>query len=133
MVTKAKTIERMKKTTLLFLLLLAGFTLQAQISVTFPDGRKTAYQVGETLHLHIQLKSLPETCLDGMKQSKVFLQGFKINEQSAWAQTAKGVFVKEMTLQVLANKKKTAKLTVLRKVDKENLFHQVSFPILPKP
>lgn len=112
----------------MFLLCLA-LALQAQISVVYPDGKKTAYQAGESVHVHILLKSLPETCLDGMKQSKVFAQGLKIKEQTAWKQTAKAQFLKEMTLEVLSTKKKTAKLTILRKVDKENLFHQETFPL----
>lgn len=119
----------MKRTALTLLLFSLAYFLQAQISVTYPDGKKTAYQPGETIHVHILLKSLPETCLDGMKQSKVFAQGLRIKEQTAWKQTAKAQFVKEMTLQVLSSKKKTAKLTILRKVDKENLFHQETIPL----
>jgi hypothetical protein len=117
---------------LLLTLLTLGFALQlqAQISVVYPEGKKPAYQLGETIHLHILLKSLPETCLDGMKQSKVFPSGLKIKEQTPWKQTAKGQFIKELTLEIIPNKKKTALLTILRKVDKENLFHQETFPIL---
>ena len=120
----------MKLTALMLLLFCLTPILQAQISVVYPDGKKANYQPGETVHLHILLKSLPETCLDGMKQSKVFAQGLKIKEQTAWKQTAKAQFLKEMTLEVLSSKRKTAKLTILRKVDKENLFHQEAFPIL---
>jgi len=35
-----------------------------------------------------------------------------------------------VTLEVVSNKKNVAKLTILRKVDKENLFHQETFTIL---
>jgi hypothetical protein len=119
-----------KQTTLTLFFFCFALMLQAQISVVFPDSKKTAYQLGETIHVHILLKSLPETCLDGMKQSKVFVQGLKIKEQTAWKQIAKAQFLKEVTLEVLSGTKKTAKLTILRKVDKENLFHQESFPIL---
>jgi hypothetical protein len=119
----------MRPILLTLLALSFALTLQAQISVVYPDGKKTAYQLGETIHLHILLKSLPETCLDGMKQSKVFPSGLKINEQTPWKQTAKGQFLKELTLEFIPNKKKTALLTILRKVDKENLFHQETFPI----
>lgn len=120
----------MKQTSLIVLLWSLALLVQAQISVVYPDGKKTAYRPGETVHVHILLKSLPETCLDGMKQSKVFAQGLKIKEQTAWKQVAKGQFLKEATLEMLEGKKKTAKLTILRKVDKENLFHQEAFPIL---
>jgi hypothetical protein len=120
----------MKHSILPILLLLSfAFNLQAQISVSYPDGKKPVYLLGETVHVHVLLKSLPETCLDGMKQSKVFAQGLKIKEQSAWKQIAKAQFQKELTLEVVSNKKKTARLTILRKVDKENLFHQEAFSI----
>lgn len=120
----------MKQTCLTLFLLSLACLLHAQISVVCPDGKKAAYRPGETIHVHILLKSLPETCLDGMKQSKVFAQGLKIKEQTPWKQVAKGQFLKEATLEVLEGKKHTAKLTILRKVDKENLFHQEAFPIL---
>ncbi len=120
----------MNRIYLLFLYLLLAIHLQAQINVAFPDGKKTSYAPNEKVHVHILLKSLPETCLDGMKQSKVFPQGLKIKDQTAWKEIAKGQFLKEMTLEVLTTKKNTAKLTILRKVDKENLFHQEIFPLL---
>lgn len=120
----------MRHTTLTLLLFLAAITLQAQISVVFPNGKKTSYTLGERIHVHVLLKSLPETCLDGMKQSKIFPSGLKIKEQTAWKQTAKAQFQKDLTLEVLSNKKKAAKLTIIRKVDKENLFYQETFPIV---
>jgi len=117
--------------TLTLLLMLSAFTgLQAQFSVVFPDGKKSAYSLGETVRVRVFLKSLPETCLDGMKQSKVFPSGLKIKNQTAWKQLAKAQFQKDLTLEIISNKKKTAKLTILRKVDKENLFHQETFNIL---
>jgi len=120
----------MKTSTLILFLLCAAFTLQAQISVVNLDGKKQAYTLGETIHLRILLKSLPETCLDGMKQSKIFASCLKIKEQTPWKQVAKAQFQKEVTLEVVSNKKNVAKLTILRKVDKENLFHQETFTIL---
>lgn len=115
-----------------FTLLLFGLALnlQAQINVVVPEGKKPVYKLGEIIHVHIVLKSLPETCLDGMKQSKVFASGLKIKEQTAWKQGTKAQFLKELDLEVVSNKKKQAKLTILRKVDKENLFHQEVFNVL---
>ncbi|MCX6309451.1 MAG: hypothetical protein NTY32_11680 [Bacteroidia bacterium] len=104
--------------------------LQAQISVIFPEGKKSTYTIGETIRIRLNLKSLPETCLDGMKQSKIFVSGLKIKDQTAWKQLAKAQFQKDLTLEILSAKKKTARLTILRKVDKENLFHQETFAIL---
>jgi len=104
--------------------------LQAQISVVFPDGKKSTYNLGETIRIRVNLKSLPETCLDGMKQSKIFASGLKIKDQTAWKQLTKAQFQKDLTLEILSAKKKTARLTILRKVDKENLFHQEAFTIL---
>lgn len=120
----------LKTTALVAAILCTILTLQAQISVVFPDGKKALYTLGETIRVRILLKSLPETCLDGMKQSKIFASGLKIKEQTDWKQLAKAQFQKDLTLEVLSTKKKTARLTILRKVDKENLFHQESFPIL---
>lgn len=123
-------VNMMIRSVLAFILLCVALSLEAQISLVFPDGKKQAYTLGETVHVHIFLKSLPETCLAGMKQSKVFASGLKIKEQTAWKQLPKAQFLKEVTLEVISNKKKVAKLTILRKVDKENLFHQESFPLL---
>jgi len=120
----------MKPFALLSLLFCLTFTLQAQIRVDYPEGKKSVYQTGEIIHVRILLKSTPETCLDGMKKTKVFPSGLKINSQTAWKQIAKAQFQKELTLEVVSNKKKQAKLTILRKVDKENLFHQETFTIL---
>lgn len=120
----------MKSTILTLLLLCFALSLQAQFSVVFPDGKKPLYTLGETVRVRILLKSLPETCLDGMKQCKVFPSGLKIKHQTAWKQQAKAQFQKDLTLEIISNKKKSAKLTILRKVDKENLFHQETFTIL---
>lgn len=120
----------LKITTLVISLLYTALTLQAQISVVFPDGKKSLYTLGETVRVRILLKSLPETCLDGMKQSKIFASGLKIKDQTAWKQLAKAQFQKDLTLEILSAKKKATKLTILRKVDKENLFHQETFSIL---
>jgi hypothetical protein len=120
----------MKATPMILFFLCLAFVVHGQISVVFPEGKKATYRPGETLHVHIQLKSLPETCLDGMKQSKVFVQGLKIKDPTAWKQVGKGLFLKELNLEVLPPKKSTARLTILRKVDKENLFHQELFSIL---
>jgi len=120
----------MKTSVLAFLMFCAALNLQAQISVSYPDGKKQAYALGETLHVRVLLKSLPETCLDGMKQSKVFASALNIKDQTPWKLISKGQFQKDLTLEIIPSKKKTARLTILRKVDKENLFHQETFPIL---
>jgi hypothetical protein len=104
--------------------------MQGQFSVAFPDGKRTAYRTGECIHAHILLKSLPETCLDGMKQCKIFAKGLKIKKQTPWKQATKAQFTKELTLEVLPTKTNSAKLTILRKVDKENHFHQEVFSVL---
>lgn len=119
----------MKRTALTLLLFGLALILHAQITVVVPEGKKPIYKLGETIHVHVVLKSLPETCLDGMKQSKVFASGMKIKEQTPWKQGTKAQFLKELTLEVVSNKKKQAKLTILRKVDKENLFHQETFNV----
>lgn len=114
---------------LLLVLLLATLQLHAQISVSFTDSKKASYKMGEIVRVRILLKSLPETCIDGMKQTKIFLSNLDIESQTAWKQLTKGTFQKELTLKILSVKKKVSKLTILRKVDKENLFYQETFPI----
>jgi hypothetical protein len=112
---------------LLTCLLLGTWTVPAQIALRFDEPRKTAYAPGETLTLQVQMTCQRETCLSGMKQSKIFASGLEISEQSAWLQKGPGVFTKKLTLRFLETKKQTAKLTIMRKVDKDDLFRQEVF------
>jgi hypothetical protein len=111
----------------LLLVLCCFLTTTAQITVRFPEPKKATYAVGETVVVQVCLKCAPETCLDGMKQSKVFLSGLEIKHETDWKQLSKGVFRKNMELIFLKSKKNTAKLTLLRKSDKDDLFKQEVF------
>jgi|GEM_PF-1211772 len=115
---------------LLPLLLFCPFTAQGEINLTFPDGKKAVWLPGETIQVKISLKCLPETCVEGMKQTKLYVSGLKIVHQDDWEQTGKGLFEKEIQLLLGANFKGKARFTVKRKTDKENLFRQETFTIL---
>lgn len=118
----------------LSVLLCLGFSLSlfSQIQITYPKGKKELYNAGEKIEIIVRLKSLPETCQAGMKQAKVFVSGLAIETQSDWKELSKGFWQKQMTLSVIDNNKKSAKLTVMRKVDKESLFHQETLNVAGK-
>ena len=118
----------MRKLIICFLIGMAHIA-NAQIQLTFLKGKQEQYKAGDKLELLVKLKTLPETCQSGMKQAKVFVSGLEINSQSDWTELSKGLWQKQLALTVIANDKKTAKLTVMRKVDKESLFHQEVFPL----
>lgn len=96
----------------------------AQIKVSYAGGKKPVYKMGETLNLTILLKSNPHTCKDGMKQAKIFVSGLSIDAQTEWTLMRNGIWQKQLRLHVVDNQKGQAKLTVMRRVDKESLFQQ---------
>ncbi len=101
----------------------------SQIRFNYRNEKKDAYQIGDEIDLVIQLQSQPQTCKDGMRQAKVFVSGLSIETQGDWVSPSKGLWLKQITLRVTGNDKGKAKLTVMRKVDKESLFHQETFAI----
>jgi len=118
-----------KKRILSIVLVICAFTANAQISVNYIETKKAVYSLGDVIILQVTMKCTPETCLSGMKQSKIFVSGLKIEKQSAWKEIAKATFQKQLQLIVVKGKKNKSKLTILRKVDKESLFLQAFFPI----
>ncbi len=115
----------------IILLILLCFSLNstAQISFHFLQGKKSTYNVSDIIELQVQLISQPQTCKEGMKQAKIFVSGLSIESQSDWNSSTKGVWLKQIKLRIIDNGKQKAKLTVMRKVDKESLFHQEEFSI----
>ncbi len=101
----------------------------AQIQVNYLKGKQESYRAGDKIEVLVKLKTLPETCQSGMKQAKVFVSGLEIEKQTDWTELAKGLWQKQLSLTIISNDKKSAKLTIMRKVDKESLFHQEIFPV----
>jgi hypothetical protein len=118
---------KVQHTVLLVCLLMGALTAPAQITLHFDGSKKSAYLPGENQTLQIQMVCQHETCLSGMKQSKIFASGLEIAQQSAWQQKSPGIFTKQLTVRFLETKKPTAKLTIMRKVDKDDLFRQEVF------
>jgi hypothetical protein len=112
---------------LLISLIMGTLTAPAQITLHFDGSKKSAYMPGETQTLQIQMICQRETCLSGMKQNKIFASGLEITNQSAWQQKGPGLFIKLLTVRFLETKKPMAKLTIMRKVDKDDLFRQEVF------
>lgn len=119
----------LKKALLLIILAFYVFTAASQITLNYVEAKKAVYTLGDVIHLQVTMKCTPETCLSGMKQSKIFVSGLKIEKQSAWKEISKATFQKQLQLKVVKGKKDKSKLTILRKVDKESLFFQEFFPI----
>ena len=117
-----------KKALLLSILAFYAFTATSQITVKYIEPQKAVYSLGDVINLQVTMKCTPETCLSGMKQSKIFVSGLKIEKQSAWKELSKATFQKQLQLKVVKGKKDKSKLTIVRKVDKESLFLQEFFP-----
>lgn len=117
------------KQILIILLCSVALHVNAQIQVNFLKGKQEQYKAGDKIELLVKLKTLPETCKSGMKQAKVFVSGMEIDNQTDWTELAKGLWQKQLFLSIISNDKKSAKLTIMRKVDKESLFHQEIFPL----
>lgn len=111
------------------LLLCISVQLNAQIQVKYIKEKKDQYNVGDEIELLVRLRSLPETCKSGMKQARLFVSGLKIESQTDWIELTKGLWQKQLSLRIISNNKKSAKLTIMRKVDKESLFYQELFPV----
>jgi len=118
-----------KKGFLFIALSLYALTSTSQIKINYIEFKKASYSLNDRFSLQITIKSTPETCLDGMKKTKIFVSGLKIEKQTPWKEIAKATFQKQIQLIVVKGKKNRSKLTILRKVDKESLFQQELFPI----
>ena len=79
--------------------------------------------------LNIIIKTRPETCTKGMKQVKIYLSGLKREKLSDWKELSKGLWTARITLSVTDKARKAGKLTIMRRVDKEDLFKQELFPL----
>ncbi len=119
----------MKRIFFLLLISFFGIYLNAQISFAYVTPKKAAYNKGDKIELNIRIKTRPETCLKGMNRVKTYVSGLKIEELTYWKELAKGIWQAKITLSVTDNKKKSAKLTVMRRVDKEDLFKQEIFSL----
>lgn len=119
----------MKRLTLFLIILCWGGFLSAQIQLEYLTPKKSQYVPGDRIELNIRLKTRPETCLKGMNQVKTYVSGLKIEQLTYWKELAKGIWQAKITLFVIENKKKEAKLTIMRRVDKEDLFRQEFFLI----
>ena len=112
-----------------FLFLFCFISVQAQIRITVVKGKKDVYRVGDKVQLQIQLKTIAKTCVDGMKRANVFVSGIDINNQTDWKQIGVDLWQKDINAVFLDNKKKKAKITVMRQVDVESLFQQEVFVV----
>jgi hypothetical protein len=113
----------------LFLLLLGAQSLMAQVWIHIGQGEKASYRPGDTLQLTLQVKTLHETCKEGMRQAKVFVSAMEILQQDDWVMKKPGLWEKRITVRMEKSSKPVARITVQRKVDKERLFLQKEFPL----
>lgn len=101
----------------------------SQVQLKYSEQKKDMYRVGDRIELLVNLKTLPETCKDGLDRAKIYVSGLRIESQSDWKKISPTIWQKKIQLEVLNTSKKEAKLTILRKVDKENIFFQELFKI----
>ena len=113
---------------LLFLLGLITVA-QSQIQMKYITTPKDYYLKGDNISVLINLKTLPETCKDGLDRVKIYVSGLSILQQSDWKRISAATWQKQIRLEVVGGNRKDAKITILRKVDKENLFFQEHFKI----
>lgn len=106
--------------------------LHAQIWIKIEKGEKPVYQTGDSLQLTIQMKTVSETCKDGMRLAKVFVSSLEIVTQDDWKMLKPGFWVKHLKVKFEKSDKGIAKITVQRRVDKEQLFLQKQFTLQGK-
>lgn len=119
---------RILRIAILSFLLFCG-PLFAQVTISITNGEKNVYQPDDKIEILVLANSLPETCQSGMDRTKVFVSGLEIQTQSEWKLVKKGLWQKSLVLTVVNTKSSEAKLTVLRRVDKEKLFKQHFFKV----
>lgn len=112
--------------------LIACSMLHAQIWIKIDQGEKPVYQAGDSLQLTIQMKTVSETCKDGMRLAKVFVSSLEIVTQDDWKMLKPGFWVKHLKVRMEKSDKGIAKITVQRRVDKEQLFLQKNFDLQGK-
>lgn len=103
--------------------------MHAQITILLTDNEKVNYAPCETIKTKVIVKSLPETCTDGMKRTKIFVSGMDIINDAEWKQKGKGCFEKYLILKIHEKPGNKSRLTIKRKTDKEELFKQKVFNI----
>jgi len=101
----------------------------AQVEITVTQGEKSSYLLHDRFEVRVVAHTNLETCLDGMNHTKVFVSGLEIENQTPWTPIKKGLWQKILHLVVIAEDATDAKVTVLRRVDKEQLFQQKYFQV----
>ena len=120
----------MKRISFIFILLASiCFQVGAQIRLEYTTPRQPAYKAGDKIELNIIIKTRPETCTKGMKQVKIYLSGLKRDKLTDWKELSKGLWTAHIALSVTDKPRKAGKLTIMRRVDKEDLFKQELFPL----
>lgn len=110
-------------------LIISTLATYSQISLKYLNEKRTEYKAGDKIELLISLKTLPVTCKDGLDKVKIYVSGLSISEQGEWKKISTSLWQKNIKLEVLKTSKNQAKLTILRKVDKEDLYYQELFKI----
>lgn len=121
----------LKPIILIFSLFILSLNTFGQANIQYLKGEKTIYNIGDTIQLLIQVKAPEETCIDGMKTTKLFQKGISIISQSEWEEIKKGFWQKEISLVIKGNKNKEAILTIFRRNDKQSISHQEKFRYNP--
>jgi hypothetical protein len=117
----------LKPIILIFFLFILSLNTFGQSNIQYLKGEKTIYNIGDTIQLLIQIKTPEETCIDGMKTTKLFQKGISIISQSEWKEIKKGFWQKEISLVIKGNKNKEAILTIFRRNDKQSISQQEKF------
>ncbi|MBK8806006.1 MAG: hypothetical protein IPO21_04895 [Bacteroidales bacterium] len=98
-----------------------------QIVIKYQNGEKANYAIDDVVTLSIVIKVPPETCIDGMNQTKLYQSGISIIEQLEWQELKKGLWQKKVILKITGNKKDFATLTIMRRNDKQSISQQIRF------
>lgn len=82
---------------LLFLLGLITVA-QSQIQMKYITTPKDYYLKGDNISVLINLKTLPETCKDGLDRVKIYVSGLSILQQSDWKRISPATWQKQIRL-----------------------------------
>lgn len=110
------------------LVLSTAFNSHDEIKLQIIDGKKEAYSIGDEIKLLITVYVPSQTCVEGLKQIKIFQRGVTIIKQIEWSEKTKEIWQKEIILEISGNKKAYGLLTIMRRADKQSFLYHERFP-----
>lgn len=98
-----------------------------QNNVTVETGDINNLKRGDCFKVTVLVTVPQETCESGMGQIHFYKKGIAVEYLSGWIEKQKGKWVRTISICIVGNKTNEAMLTIVKKTDKQSLFHQEQF------